>query len=672
MVKLVAGTQIKQYRIVRKLGEGGMGEVFEAINDVLGRHVAIKILHASYAKDPQVVGRFFNEARAANQIDHPGMVQVYEFEQLADGTAYIVMEYLRGESLAARYRRGRLQFQDVARLGYLIADALAAAHARGIVHRDLKPDNVMIVADPNVPGCERTKILDFGIAKLSEGSATEKTRTAAVMGTPHFMSPEQCRGAGAVDDRADVYALGVILFIGISGCPPFDGEGIGEILAKHIYETPPLLTALVPNVPIALVSIVDGLLQKDRTLRPSMREVAAALQSIAKLDSASFPQRSAPAAGSNVCATALPSHLIGLASTLGASKGQSFKSTSNVSWLRRTTFAGCAMLGIGLLLAAQIARRHGTGSRSSAITSGAPAPNALMPPPQRGPAPSESEVTATLRPDAEAAATKVDPPSPLRNRGGSAATSHRDHKARSSTSSSLAVAASSAAHPPGPAAQAIAPVEQPEQNLVSPSSPQESLRQAELAYDKGQFAQAVELARLGKLADPERSWRLIGVAACRLGDLRLSAEAHRLANASGKWAIARICSDSAEIKASQSQAVEPPANGPVAVSVQDAVLRVDKGRPKAQPLTLTSASASAPPALRDAWSAFEAGNYKRSIELALAAKEASPQQAWLLVGIAACHLSTKDIAGRAFQKIPLSGQLLLSTVCRQHEILLDF
>lgn len=672
MVKLAAGIQIKQYRIVRKLGEGGMGEVFEAVNDVLGRHVAIKVLHATYAKDPQVVGRFFNEARAANQVDHPGMVQVHDFEQLPDGTAYIVMEYLRGESLAARYRRGRMQFQDIARLGYLIADALTAAHARGIVHRDLKPDNVMIVTDPNVPGSERTKILDFGIAKLSEGSATDKTRTAAVMGTPHFMSPEQCRGAGAVDDRADVYALGVILFIGISGQPPFDGEGIGEILAKHIYEPPPLLTALVPNAPLALVAVVDGLLQKDRTLRPSMREVAAALQSIAKLDIAKIPATGTRSGESKVYATELPSQRIGLASTLGASKGQAFKSTSGLSWLRRGTVAGCTLLGVGLLFAAQLARRPTSGSHSAAAASANQAPTVPTPPPEGGSGSEEAAGAAPLQPGAEVAGAAEDPPSPLKTRGGSPASAHRDHRPRSAASTSAVVAAPLAEGAPRPGAQTVARLDPPEPSLANQMHPDETLRQAELAYDKGQFAQAVKLAGDGKLADPERSWRLIGMAACKLSDLRLSAEAHRLTGTSGKTDIARICSDAATKTPSQSRAAAQPAQGPAVPAAQDSVTHGTPGRPSAQSLTLTSASASAAPALRDAWNQFEARNYKQALELALVSKEAPLQQAWLLAGVAACHLNLKDLAGRAFQKTPLSGQLLMSAVCRQHGILLDF
>jgi uncharacterized membrane protein len=182
----------------------------------------------------------------------------------------------------------------------------------------------------------------------------------------------------------------------------------------------------------------------------------------------------------------------------------------------------------------------------------------------------------------------------------------------------------------------------------------------------------VKLAGLGKLADPERSWRLIGIAACRLGDLRLSAEAHRLTSTSGKNDIARICSEAASTSPSQSRADAQPTKGPVAAAAQDAVPRAAQGRPSAQSLALTSASASASPALRDAWNEFEAGNYKRALDLALVSKEAPPQQAWLLAGVAACHLSVKDIAGRAFQKTPLSGQLLMSAVCRQHGILLDF
>jgi serine/threonine-protein kinase len=216
----MTGQHIGPYRVLREIGQGGMGAVFEAVHTQIERKVAIKVLRAEFAQNQQLVARFFNEARAVNIVNHPSVVQISEFGQLPNGLAYIVMEYLAGEPLGARMKRqgGRLSVPEALRLTRQIAAALAAAHAKGIVHRDLKPDNVMIVPDPEAPGGERAKVLDFGIAKVlasaqgHTGDAMEQssqTRTGMMVGTPLYMAPEQCRGSGTIDDRADVYSLGV-------------------------------------------------------------------------------------------------------------------------------------------------------------------------------------------------------------------------------------------------------------------------------------------------------------------------------------------------------------------------------------------------------------------------------------------------------------------------------
>ena len=175
---------IGPYRVIREVGKGGMGAVYEAIHPQIERKVAIKVLHPEYAVNQQVVQRFFNEARAVNIVNHPSVVQISEFGQQPDGTAYIVMEFLEGESLGGRMKRlgGKLSVADTLRLTRQVAAALAAAHAKNIVHRDLKPDNVMIVSDPEAPGGERAKILDFGIATRFPKSPVEKPARCSTSG----------------------------------------------------------------------------------------------------------------------------------------------------------------------------------------------------------------------------------------------------------------------------------------------------------------------------------------------------------------------------------------------------------------------------------------------------------------------------------------------------------
>jgi serine/threonine protein kinase len=262
------GTQVGVYRVIQRIGDGGMGSVWLAEHTMLGRRAAIKVLHPEYSSSPEIVTRFFNEARAATAVNDPGIVQIFDFGRHSDGSAYIVMELLDGEPLDQRIaRHGALGLPEALRIMRQIAGALGAAHARGIIHRDLKPENVFIVRDPAVDGGERAKILDFGIAKLVGDHGGVKTRTQTVMGTPRYMSPEQCRGAGLVDQRSDVYALGCLLFTLLVGRPPFDAEGVGEIIVMHMREPPPVPSSLRPGIPPEIDQLMLRCLEKDPAQR---------------------------------------------------------------------------------------------------------------------------------------------------------------------------------------------------------------------------------------------------------------------------------------------------------------------------------------------------------------------------------------------------------------------
>ena len=265
---MLEGIQIGQYKVIRKIGEGGMGAVYEAQHSLIGRRAAIKVLLPELSSHKEIVDRFFNEARATTSISDPGIVQVFDFGIHTDGSAYIVMEFLEGEPLDARMKRnGRVLPYDALRITRQCAGSLAAAHARGIVHRDLKPENIFLVRDQEAQAGERPKILDFGIAKLSgnEGSST-RTRTGMMMGTPVYMSPEQCRGAGLVDHRSDIYALGCVLFHMLTGRPPFDADGVGDIIAAHLREPPRPPSALVEGL-----AVVDELVLACLAKSPDQR-----------------------------------------------------------------------------------------------------------------------------------------------------------------------------------------------------------------------------------------------------------------------------------------------------------------------------------------------------------------------------------------------------------------
>jgi eukaryotic-like serine/threonine-protein kinase len=276
------GQNVGNYRITKLLGEGGMGKVYLAEHAGLRRQGAVKILHAELARSDRMVERFFNEARAANAIGHPGIVEVWDFGTLASGEPYLMMEFLRGESLAARLRRvGRLPLASALDIADQAATALGAAHDKGIVHRDLKPDNLFLVPDPERPGRDQIKILDFGIAKLAqrpEAGGGAITRTGAVLGTPLYMSPEQCRATRDVDHRSDIYSLGIILFEMLSGSPPFSSDSSGELVHMHIGVEPPALRSRSPDLAEELELVVGQMLQKDPAARlQSMAEFQRAL-----------------------------------------------------------------------------------------------------------------------------------------------------------------------------------------------------------------------------------------------------------------------------------------------------------------------------------------------------------------------------------------------------------
>jgi serine/threonine protein kinase len=276
------GRSVGNYQITQLLGAGGMGSVYLAQHIGLGRRAAVKVLHAEHAHNVQMVQRFFNEARAANATGHPGIVEVWDFGNLPSGEPYLMMEFLGGQTLAARMRQGPplavAQALDVADQA---AAALGAAHAKGIIHRDLKPDNVFLIPDPQRAGRDLVKILDFGIAKLvapPEAATRAVTRTGALLGTPLYMSPEQCRGTKELDQRSDVYSLGVLLYEMLAGVPPFVSDSWGELVHMHIGVAPPPLRSRNPDLPEALEQVVARTLAKDPEARfSSMAELQHAL-----------------------------------------------------------------------------------------------------------------------------------------------------------------------------------------------------------------------------------------------------------------------------------------------------------------------------------------------------------------------------------------------------------
>jgi serine/threonine-protein kinase len=269
----LVGVTIGSYRVERRIGTGGMANIYLAEHTRIGRKVALKRLHKQYASDKQIIHRFFREARAVNQVKHPHIIEVTDFiDDDADNVCYI-MEYLQGRTLEELLEaEGPLGPKRVCQICLEVASALQAVHEQGIVHRDLKPANIFLLADGPHP--DFVKLLDFGVSKLMEKSAlnseTLETQVGMIIGTPRYMAPEQARGR-EVDLRADVYAFGVILYEMLSGRNPFAGRSTIEVLGKHLNYHPEAPSVKSPSrhmVPPELDALAMRCLAKDAAQRP--------------------------------------------------------------------------------------------------------------------------------------------------------------------------------------------------------------------------------------------------------------------------------------------------------------------------------------------------------------------------------------------------------------------
>jgi serine/threonine-protein kinase len=276
---LVPGTEVGGYVIDGKLGEGGMSVVYAATHPLIGKRAAIKVLSARDSLG--AVERFVQEARAVNQIGHPNIVDVFQFGVLPDGRHFLIMELLVGETLGrALARRGSLPLAEIVEILEPTCRALEAAHEKDIVHRDLKPDNVFLV-DVRDQVRPRVKLIDFGVAKLLvDDTRLEQTEMGDVVGTPRYLSPEQARAAPEIDHRADIYSLGVMLFVMVAGEPPFVADQTERLLDMHINHAPPRVRSVAPAAPAALDELVDRMLAKDPDARPTLAEVRAVLTSL--------------------------------------------------------------------------------------------------------------------------------------------------------------------------------------------------------------------------------------------------------------------------------------------------------------------------------------------------------------------------------------------------------
>ncbi|AEP12219.1 bifunctional serine/threonine-protein kinase/formylglycine-generating enzyme family protein [Chloracidobacterium thermophilum] len=257
-----------KYEILRLLGVGGMGRVYKARHCELDTLVAIKIMVGSLSSDREAIERFKREARAMARVQHPNAVRVLD-SGVEQGDCYLIMEFLEGETLREHMTRLRQQgtspsLETIIRYAEQVFAVLEFMHRQNITHRDLKPDNIFLARTPD--GEEIVKVLDFGIAKIQTATVVGMTTEGTMMGTPRYMSPEQCRGA-AIDGRADIYSMGVVLYEMLAGQPPFDGDTAIAVALKHVNEPPPPLRELNPNVPEAVAAVIHRALEKSPSQR---------------------------------------------------------------------------------------------------------------------------------------------------------------------------------------------------------------------------------------------------------------------------------------------------------------------------------------------------------------------------------------------------------------------
>jgi serine/threonine-protein kinase len=267
----LTGLKLGEYELRQRIGVGGMGLVYEGIQPLIGKRVAVKVLRPELAAAEEQVARLLAEARAVNAIRHRGIVDIFGFGQVPDGRQYIIMEYLEGVALDAHLtEKGRLPVPEALDILDEVLSGLGAAHGAGVVHRDLKPSNIFLVKQPD--GSRYVKLLDFGLAKMGLPTGrTAQTRTDMVVGTPEYMAPEQARGQ-PVGPMTDLYALGVVAFEMVTGRLPFTGTSPVDLLMKHVDARPPRPSEFVPELPAALDAFVLQMLTKDPEARPGSAE----------------------------------------------------------------------------------------------------------------------------------------------------------------------------------------------------------------------------------------------------------------------------------------------------------------------------------------------------------------------------------------------------------------
>lgn len=266
----------ERYRVEALIAKGAVGSVYKAKQELLGRQVALKVLHGYLGADPESLVRFHREAKAISRLEHPNLLTLYDFGMTADGQPYFVMDLLNGTTLAkVLSNEGRLDARRALSIVKQVLEALSEAHKKGIVHRDIKPPNIVLVEKEDTK--EFVKLVDFSIAKMADNSTIDPVQLTVdgiICGSPAYMSPEQCRGSD-VDGRSDIYSMGIVLFEALTGKRPFSAKDLVSLMYLHVNDEPPKLSDVEPNLqfPAVLEELISSTLEKDPAARPQSVEV---------------------------------------------------------------------------------------------------------------------------------------------------------------------------------------------------------------------------------------------------------------------------------------------------------------------------------------------------------------------------------------------------------------